>query len=147
MPSAAISSRNPTFMLPGPPPSLAHLRFGGPRSVRGRERLGVLEGHAAIADRERALPRLAAQQLQPDLLVDVALPDLGALGVRGIQLCGPGVGCGDDHGMPAAAEIDVRRRAADHHDLGRVHRALPPRTHTHGFPTVPSVEYGLSLII
>src|SRR3954464_4894096 len=106
MPSAAISNRNPTFMLPSPKRSCAPSSARTP-SIRGRKRLGVLERQAAIAHGERALARLAAQQFEPDLLVDVALSHLGSFGVCGIQRPSARLCPGDDHGLPAAAEIDI----------------------------------------
>ena len=67
-PSAAISS------------SMAMFTPGFLRSVRGRERLGALDGQDGLAHRERSLPGLGAQQLDAQLVVAVALARAGSPG-------------------------------------------------------------------
>ena len=67
------------------PPSRAAWRcsrrrpsLGARRSVRGGQRLGALDVEDGLADRDRALARLGAQQLEAELVVGVALAQLRA---------------------------------------------------------------------
>src|SRR5580698_9584694 len=69
-PSAAISSSMAMFTTALP-------RLPG-RSVRGGQRLGALDGQDGLADRDGAFAGLGAQQLQAELVVAVALAQLGA---------------------------------------------------------------------
>src|SRR6202451_3648321 len=72
-PSAAISGSMAVFT----PVSLLPLLVPG-RSVRGRQRLGTLDGQDGLADRDGPFARLGAQELQADLVVAVALAQLCA---------------------------------------------------------------------
>src|ERR1700722_18431132 len=71
-PSAAISSSMAMFTTASLFPCLLGL------SVRGRQRLGALDGQDRLADRDGTLTGLGAQELQAELVIAVALAQLRA---------------------------------------------------------------------
>src|SRR6476619_6577454 len=102
-PSAAISS--------------SIIRFMG--SVRGRERLRLLEDERRRSESERALARLRAQELELSRRGDVALAERRP--ARGIGRDGCAGGrrlAGAEHRGATTANVDVAARRRDDDDLG-----------------------------
>src|ERR1700722_20385695 len=75
-------------------------------SVRGRERLGALDGQDGLADRNGTLARLGAEELEAELVVAVALPQLGTATDPRHDGFVAGLGIGGQEGMPSAAQVD-----------------------------------------
>jgi hypothetical protein len=92
-------------------------------SVGRGQWLGALDLEHRVADRQRALARLRAQQLDAEVVVGVSLADLGAAVETGHDRGGGRVSVGREHRLAAAAEVDVASRRFDDDDLGSVGRA------------------------
>src|SRR6516165_7078055 len=114
-PSATISSN--IAMFTGRPPG----------SVRCGKRLGALDLEDRLSHRDRTLARLGAQQLEPQLLVAVPLPQLGALVEAGLDALGLDLGPEGLEGMPPTPEVNRLGRSLHDHDLAGVGRAAQPR--------------------
>src|SRR5581483_10384299 len=113
------------------------------RSVRRRQWLRFLLHEWAPADRQRPRTRLRAQHLETEVaVVDVALAEQGAAGMRGVD--GPVATARrfalGNHRRAAALERHGLGRALHDDDLGGVDGAAPTRTslHARGSPPLTS---------
>src|SRR6516162_5839023 len=125
-------AREPTTIRSGSPSAtissnIAMFTGASPGSVRGGKRLGALDLEDRLAHGDRTLARLGAQQLEPQLLVAVALPQLGALIEPGLDAPGHDLGVDGQKGVPATPQVDRLGRSLHDHDLAGVGCAAQPR--------------------
>src|ERR1700722_4300027 len=98
-PSAAISSSMAMFTASPLPPAPG-------RSVRGRQRLGALDGEDGLADRNGPLAGLGAEELQAEVVVAVALAQLRAAVKARYDALGRRRGVGGQERVATAAQVD-----------------------------------------
>jgi hypothetical protein len=93
-------------------------------------------GQHLSVDGERSRPGPAAEQLQAQLLVRVALADGRAVAQRGVRRAGGAVGLLRHHRRPTAADLHLARRRPHDDHLRVAHGAeqLHPRSQLHGPP-------------
>src|SRR6266508_4271948 len=95
--------------------------------VGRRERLGVLDQERVVADGERAVAGLRAEDFQAGLRIGVALAEQRPGRVRGIRRAGDrNVVVERDHLTAATAQVDVAGWRPHHYHLGGRGRALQP---------------------
>src|SRR4030088_1231367 len=111
-PSAAMSSSKVMFIGPMAP------------SVRGRQRLGALLGQRDAVDRDRALARLGAEQLEAELVVGVALPQHAARQLPGVGFPARRLAAAlrVPHLDPGTRYVYLKVRGADNDHRGGVDR-------------------------